>query len=376
LKKVLDIVPYPFLPWFSGGQKSIGQFLEFLGSETDLTVAGTVTNDWTHARNYSGIPLLKKGSSRYWDLSLIRSITSLIKKNNYDAVIWEHPYYWWLAKRIRKRTGAKTIFHTHNIEYLRFKSNGKWWWPVLRNYERSCFRGADIVFFISDDDREFAISKWKIDPAKCFTIPFGVPIKEFPADKQECKRKLAAIHGIGEDEKIFLFNGLLGYKPNLDAVLAILKNINPILREKADFKYKIILCGKGLPEEYNGLKDYSDKNIIHAGFVDDIEMYFKGSDLFLNPVLSGGGIKTKMVESIAFGTTVISTANGAIGIDKKFCGEKLIVIPDNDWDGFAEAVIRNVQANSITPSEYYEHYYWGSIVKRAVEAVDQCISVR
>ena len=369
MKKVLDIVPYNYLPWFSGGQKSIGQFLEYFGKEVELTVAGTITNDWTLAKNYSGIPLLNKSSSRYFDISLSRSITSLIRKNNFDTVIWEHPYYWWLAKRIKKKTGVKTVFHTHNIEYQRFQSYGKWWWPILRSYERSCFKGADVIFFISDDDREFAISQWKIDPSKCFTIPFGVEIKEFPTDKADCKKKIAAIHHIDENEKIFLFNGLLGYKPNLDAVMAILQFINPILLSKAGFNYKIILCGKGLPAELNELKDHADKNIIYDGFVDDIEMYFKGADLFLNPVLSGGGIKTKMVEAIAFGTTVISTANGAIGIDKNFCGEKLIVLPDNDWNGFADAILHHANDKSITPAAYYDHYYWGSIVRKAADII-------
>jgi hypothetical protein len=30
----------------------------------------------------------------------------------------------------------------------------------------------------------------------------------------------------------------------------------------------------------NELKEYGDKNIVYAGFVPDIEMYFKGADLF------------------------------------------------------------------------------------------------
>ncbi|HYM92931.1 MAG TPA: hypothetical protein VET23_02245 [Chitinophagaceae bacterium] len=92
MKKVLDIVSYDYLPWFSGGQKSIGLFLEFLGKETELIVAGTVSNDWSLAKNYGGIPLLKKSSSRYYDLSLVKKITDLVKKNNFDAVIWEHRY--------------------------------------------------------------------------------------------------------------------------------------------------------------------------------------------------------------------------------------------------------------------------------------------
>ena len=149
---------------------------------------------------------------------------------------------------------------------------------------------------------------------------------------------------------------------------AIINNINPLLINTS-LRYKIIICGKGLPVELNELKDYADKNIIYAGFVDDIEMYFKGADLFLNPVLTGGGIKTKMVEAIAFGTTVISTKTGAMGIDKNVCGEKLVEINDNDWKAFADAIKKYSQVNSITPMAYYGHYYWGNIVKKAEKAL-------
>jgi glycosyltransferase involved in cell wall biosynthesis len=114
----------------------------------------------------------------------------------------------------------------------------------------------------------------------------------------------------------------------------------------------------------NELKEYIDQNIIYAGFVEDVEMYFKAADLFLNPVQSGGGIKTKMVEAIAFGTTVITTETGAAGIHRDICGKKLIVVPDNDWNDFANAVIENRSSNEMTPPSYYDYYFWGSIVKK------------
>jgi glycosyltransferase involved in cell wall biosynthesis len=144
----------------------------------------------------------------------------------------------------------------------------------------------------------------------------------------------------------------------------IVDNINPILLSQ-NFKYKIIICGKGLPASFNNLSNYADKNIVYAGFVDDIEMYFKGADVFLNPVQSGGGIKTKMVEAIAFGTTVVATESGAAGILKEVCGEKLIVVADNDWKRFADAVMQNASNRTITPDFYYKSYYWGEIAKNA-----------
>jgi len=362
MKKVLDITPYTYLPYFSGGQKSIALFLEYLGEKTDLTVISTEQNDPALARSYKLVPLLKKGFNRYINIGLVKKITAEIKKNNYDVVIWEHPYYAWLAWLIKKRTSIKTIVHTHNIEYQRFRSTGRWWWPILKVYEKWSYKTADLIFFVVPEDRDFAITNWGIKKEKCIDTPFGVEIKSFPDDKLQCKNEISAKHQIGANEKILLFNGLLNYKPNLDALKIILEKINPLLLVQKDFHYKIVICGKGLPEEMNGLKEYTDKNIIYAGFVDMIETYFKGADIFLNPVQSGGGIKTKMVEAIAFGTTVVSTESGAVGIEKNVSGNKLVLTPDNDWQGFSKAVIENAAIHSITPEQYYEHYYWGSVV--------------
>jgi glycosyltransferase involved in cell wall biosynthesis len=103
---------------------------------------------------------------------------------------------------------------------------------------------------------------------------------------------------------------------------------------------------------------------LYAGFVDDIEAYFTAADLFLNPVQSGGGIKTKMVEAIAYGATVIATETGATGINREVCGQKLITVPDNDWTGFAKAVIAQRDQQAVTPAGYYDYYYWKNLARR------------
>ncbi len=366
MKKVLVIAPYPYLPFFSGGQKFIAQFLEYLSKEVDLTVISVSENDFSLAKTYKTIPLLKKSFSRYIDSSLVKKITQLVQQEKFDAVIWEHPYYAWLANRIKKKTGVKTILHTHNIEYQRFRSTGRWWWPILKVYEKWAFKKADGLFFISPEDKEFAITKWGIAKEKCFDLPFGVAIHESPSDKPANKNIIAQRHGINSNEKIILFNGLLNYKPNLDALKIILSEINPLLRKENSFPYKIIICGKGLPEEMKELKDYADKNILYAGFVDNIETYFKAADIFLNPVLSGGGIKTKMVEAIAFGATVISTQTGAAGILKETCGEKLKLVADGDWSGFVQTVVSQKDIINKTPTSFYDNYYWNNIIHKIV----------
>jgi glycosyltransferase involved in cell wall biosynthesis len=365
VKKVLAIAPYPFLPWFSGGQKFIAQFLQHLGNKVELTVVSVPSNDSTLATSYTLLPLLGSSFSRYYDASLVKKITTLIREKQFDTIIWEHPYYWWLAARIRKNTGIKTYIHTHNIEYQRFRSMGKWWWPVLRSYEKNAFKKADGIFFISPEDKNFAINQWKIESHKCIDLPFGIDIDAEPVNRPSCRKYIGEKHGIAPGEKILFFNGLLSYKPNIDAINIIIDKIDPLLQQERDFKYKILICGKDLPAELSALIKESRK-IIYAGFTDKIEEYCMASDILLNPVLSGGGIKTKMVEAIGYGTTVISTVTGATGIQKEVCGNKLKIVPDNDWESFAEEILKESPIYRHTPSVYYGYYSWNNIIGNLV----------
>jgi polysaccharide biosynthesis protein PslH len=368
MKKVLAIAPYPYLPYFSGGQKFIAKFFEYLGNEVDLTVISVGENDFSLVKNYKIIPLLKKSFSRYYDLGLVSKITELVKTKGYDTIVCEHPYLAWLAFRVRKKTGVKVIIHTHNIENQRFRSTGRWWWPILKIYEKWCFKKADALFFISPEDKNFAITKWNIDKVKCIDLPFGIDIDSSPVNREICREQICKKHNINSEEKILLFTGLLSYKSNLDALVNILEKINPILLQQKSFRYKILICGKGLPEYLNSLSAYNDKNVIYAGFVKDVETYCKAADLFLNPVLSGGGVKTKMVEAIANGTTAISTVTGASGIEKNVCVAKLVIVPDNNWNNFAESIIAISNKQEATPQIFYNHYFWGNIIKNIMIA--------
>ena len=95
-----------------------------------------------------------------------------------------------------------------------------------------------------------------------------------------------------------------------------------------------------MPSSFNELKDYADKNIIYAGFVDDVVPYFKATDIFLNPVVTGGGIKTKVVDAIGYGGNCrISCKTGAAGINLAVCGEKIKIVADNDETAFADVIL-------------------------------------
>ncbi|HNF44268.1 MAG TPA: glycosyltransferase family 4 protein, partial [Ferruginibacter sp.] len=121
----------------------------------------------------------------------------------------------------------------------------------------------------------------------------------------------------------------------------------------------------------NNLVSYQDKHIVYAGFVPDINPYFKGADLFINPVIEGGGIKTKLVEALGYDLTVISTRSGATGIPEDVPGKKMTVVDDGDWKEFARAIIAAEPALH-TPQSFFDHFYWGRIAQKAGNAIRAC----
>ena len=368
MEKILNIVSYPYLPFFSGGQKLIAHFNQYLGEQCTLYVAGTTDNNASLAKNYTFHPLLSKSKFRYADFNSFFRLKKLITDQQITTVIIEHPYLGWLGWMLKKACKIKLIVHTHNIEYERFRTVGKSWWPILKLYEQWVLKKADIVFCISDEDRHWMIEKLHLDQQKCVLVPYGINQQQNPTDKKECKTLVCNRHGFDSTHQLLFFNGLLDYKPNLDALRIIIEQINPLLL-KSSLKYNILITGKRLPAELKELKAWNEHHIFYAGFVDDIDLYFKAADLFLNPVQTGGGVKTKVIEAIACGTTVISTMSGAAGIEKNVCGDKLIIVDDNDWNNFTKKIVENNNTVSPTPDAYYETYYWGNIIWNILPAI-------
>ena len=120
----------------------------------------------------------------------------------------------------------------------------------------------------------------------------------------------------------------------------------------------------------NELKAYADKNIIYAGFVDDITLYFKGADIFINPVTDGGGIKTKLVEALGYNLNAVSTINGATGVDENMCNGKLLTTEDDDWESFSVKMREAVFVGQSIKDDFFNHFYWDNIAKKAAEIVD------
>ncbi|MBS1743709.1 MAG: glycosyltransferase family 4 protein [Bacteroidetes bacterium] len=368
---IAALAPYRFSPPRSGGEKAIACFYTYLGKHLPVTVLSVKENQWSENPGYEFIPVFSSNKLRYINPLLFFRIRKILRKRNCTHLIIEHPYFGWLGLMLKWFAGIKLIVKSHNIEGIRFKSTGKWWWKILLQYEQFIHRNANVNLFITNEDRDFAVNKFKINPASCFIITYGSETSKPPSAEsiQLARKTVRNIHHLDPNRRIFFFNGVLDYKPNMDAVHAIIHYINPGLQKQSNLEYSIIICGKNLPENLRRQIEKPGSNMIYAGFVDDIAVYFKGADVFLNPVTGGGGIKTKLVEALGYNLSCVSTTSGAQGIPLHITGEKLLVTPDNDWDQFTNA-ISSLKKQATIPQSFFDYFYWDNIAGNAASIIE------
>lgn len=371
MANVLSIVTYKILPPKLGGQKGIALFNEYFSKEVNLFCFTIRDNDPSLAP-YKVFNELANGTLRYINPFYFSTIKKIIKENQISHVIVEHPYYGWMALMLKKYCKVKVIVHSHNIESERFKTVGKSWWKILWYYEKWVHNKADFTFCITQQDRQYFKKQYQIPFEKSTVITYGIPWNTVPSsfERSAAKNNLLKRYSLPAGTHLFLFNGTLNYQPNLVAVKNIVEKINPLFIKKG-IDYKIIICGKGLPDEMNELKEYADKNIIYAGFVDDISEYFKGADVFINPVTDGGGIKTKLVEALGYNMNAVSTRNGAIGVEENICNSKLYLSENEDWQKFADNMEISLSNSNSVSSAYFDHFYWANIAAKAAQIIQK-----
>jgi len=121
-----------------------------------------------------------------------------------------------------------------------------------------------------------------------------------------------------EDEKLVLLHlgsisGFVGY----DSLKFILKDVFPLLQLETLQRIELNVVGTIDGSEYS--KTIMElaapyHQVKFLGFVDDIKNCYAGSDLHLVGGLRATGLRTRIVESFAYGVPVLSTAESAKGV--------------------------------------------------------------
>jgi glycosyltransferase involved in cell wall biosynthesis len=132
-----------------------------------------------------------------------------------------------------------------------------------------------------------------------------------------------------------LWMGGFGWYPNAEGVTWFVREIFPRIRDELRANHIVLhFCGSHPPENLVAL--HNGTNVFVHGFVDDIEAMLDQAHLLMVPLLSGAGIRVKIVEAMSAGVPVLSTSKGCEGIGAEN-GRNILI--EDDPVAFAKALI-------------------------------------
>ena len=137
--------------------------------------------------------------------------------------------------------------------------------------------------------------------------------------------------------------GSMDWLPNEEAVLWFINNVwNRVLEKVPQAKFYVI--GRGMSPKMSSL---NKPNVIVVGKVESAQKVYHHYSTMVVPLLSGSGMRIKMIEGMAYGKAIVSTSIGAEGIS--VFNNRECLIADNP-DEFAEAVIKALTDESVRQS--------------------------
>jgi glycosyltransferase involved in cell wall biosynthesis len=235
-----------------------------------------------------------------------------------------------LACQFSLPAGPKKLLDEHNIEYelLRRQSEqerssirrvySRVEHARVRRFEQSAWKRVDGCLVTSE--RELEIVRRHAPEIAAAVVPNGVDLEYFQATDRPIEPFSA------------VFNGVLDYRPNVDAALYLVDQIWPLVLEGCP-QAQLSLVGRTPASEKRRLRR---PGVTVTGEVADLRPYLDRAAVVAVPIRIGGGTRLKVVESLALGKAIVSSSLGCEGIAVT-PGRDLLIA--DDPRSFAERIL-------------------------------------
>ncbi len=265
------------------------------------------------------------------------------------------------------RPRPRIVFDAHNAEYILQKRafladlhRPRRWaaaaysflqWLKLRRFEAAACRRADALVAVSGADaRALAALDTRLSP---IVVPNGVDLAYY-------RPGLPPLPGMAHPSLVF--TGKMDFRPNVDAVLWFSTQVMPRIWERRPQAHFYIV-GQSPSPRLDALR--AEPRIVITGRVEDTRPYIAGADVYVVPLLVGGGTRLKVLEALAMGQAVVSTPLGAEGIGVTDGQEALLAAEPGAFAAQALALLENAarraQLGRAGRAFVEAHYGWEAI---------------
>jgi polysaccharide biosynthesis protein PslH len=194
-------------------------------------------------------------------------------------------------------------------------------WRLMRAYEKNTCASSDDILTVTEDDKQTLLGLF----APAARIALANRMENIPicVDIDESSRFVKSPKG-----RSVLYVGTMFYLPNVEGMQWFLQEVWPlVLREIGDATLTVV--GKNPPQKLQemGASSAFAGSVQFTGFVPDLLPYFETASVFIVPLLSGGGMRVKIVDAWRWQTAIISTRVGAEGLQIRD-GENILIVDD------------------------------------------------
>ncbi|MBL7912161.1 MAG: glycosyltransferase family 4 protein [Bacteroidia bacterium] len=269
--------------------------------------------------------------SRFYFKAFEDKLIEILSKNTFDIVQIEGVFMAVYIETIKKHSKAKIVLRAHNIEnkiWERHLKNSKksivnMYLAIqnkrLKKFEQDVISKVDAIVPITDADKhlfsEMGFTK------SMFTCITGVNVAQYQTRQNSAVKR----------KTVFYF-GSMDWMPNQEAAKWFLDNCwNTV--SKAVPEAKFVIAGRGMPQNFLQL---NLPNVLVLENIKDGKTFFEQHEIMVVPLLSGSGLRIKIIEGMAYGKPIVSTSIGAEGI---CCDPKNDLIIADDPASFSNAVI-------------------------------------
>jgi glycosyltransferase involved in cell wall biosynthesis len=176
---------------------------------------------------------------------------------------------------------------------------------------------VDGIVTITEEDKNIFIDNGCMTPIH--VMPFGIDPDKYAT-------------GIPENRSLRIFHlGSMDWMPNTEGVQWFMEKAWPLIHQRVP-DARLYLAGRNMPKSF---ESYTSPNVSVEGTVEDAGAFMRDKDIMIVPLLSGSGMRVKIVEGMAYGKTIVSTSTGAEGIACR--DNENILIADNP-EAFAACI--------------------------------------